>query len=301
VVAPTLAALAVLPTLHPRAQPGADRKELSQFARPVVVFTVALALLMNLDLFAVKAVGTSAERIGQYAAAATVAKMPYLVLSALGVALLPVLSSASHENQAARATLRAAFRALVLGSFLLAGVLVPLSSAILRTLYGAAFLPAALPLALLLVAGTLFTLFFVVSYALYGVGDPRTPMRLTLVGLFVELVAMALLLRSGGLVGAASASVLASGLLFVASLWAAREQFGTIVSAATLLRSSLALAVTLALGFALSNGSPFALLLSPVLGLVNVGVLLLTRETTLHELLALVRRSPAARPVTESP
>ena len=301
VVAPTLAALAVTPTLHPRAQPGADPKELSQFARPVVVFTVALALLMNLDLFAVKAVGTSAERVGQYAAAATVAKMPYLVLSSLGVALLPVLSSASHENEAARATLRSAIRALLLGSFVIVATLMPLSSAILRTLYGAAFLDAALPLALLLFAGTLFTLFFVVSYALYGVGDPRTPMRLTLVGLFVELVAMVFLLRSGGLVGAASASVLASGLLFFASLWAAREQFGTILPAATLLRAGLALVVTVVVGRALSNGTPYALLLSPLLGLLNVGLLLLMRETTVAELAALVRRSSATRAATESP
>ena len=301
VVAPTLAAVAVLPTLHPRAQPGADPKELSQFARPVVVFTVALALLMNFDLFAVKAVGTGAERIGQYAAAATVAKMPYLVLSSLGVALLPVLSSASHENEAARATLRTALRALLLGSFVIAGTLMPLSSAILRTLYGTAFLDAALPLALLLLAGTLFTLFFVVSYALYGVGDTRTPMRLTLVGLFVELVAMALLLRAGGLVGAASASVLASGLLFVASLWAAREQFGTILSVTTLFRAVLALAVTIAVGLALSNGSPLALLLSPVLGIVNLAVLVLTRETSLSELVVLLRRSSATREATETP
>jgi stage V sporulation protein B len=301
VVAPTLAAIAIVPLLHPRAPKGTDSKELSQFARPVVVFTVSLALLMNLDLFAVKAVGTSAERIGQYAAAATVAKMPYLVLSSLGVALLPVLSSSGHQSEAARATLRSAIRALLLGSFLIVGTLAPLSSAILRTLYGTAFLGSALPLALLLVAGNLFTLFFVVSYALYGVGDPRTPMRLTLVGLVVELVAMALLLRSGGLVGAASASVLASGLLFFASLWATRVQFGTIVTGATLLRTGLALAVTVAVGLSLSNGSPFALLLSPVLALVNLGILLLTRETSLAELALLVRRSSANRPATEVP
>ncbi len=125
VLAPALMGLFALPALHPRAQPGlTDPKELSQFARPVVVFTVALVLLMNLDLFAVKAAGISSEGIGLYAAAATVAKMPYQVLSALGVVLLPVLSSSSQGTNAQRATLRNALRGLLLASFLIAGTLV---------------------------------------------------------------------------------------------------------------------------------------------------------------------------------
>jgi stage V sporulation protein B len=293
VVAPTVVGLATLPALKPHSEPGlVDPKELSQFARPVVVFTVALALLMNLDLFAVKAAGTSAEWIGLYAAAATVAKMPYLVLSALGVVLLPVLSSAGSENAAARATLRTAFRGLLLGSFLIAGTLVPLSSAILRTLYGATFVAAALPLALLLVSGTIFTLFFVISYAIYGVGNPKTPMKLTLFGLAVELVVLVPLIRWLGVTGAAAASVLTSTLLLVTSLLVARGPLGSITSLGTLLRAGLAFVLTVALGLELSNGTFFALLWSPLLAVANLAVLLVTRETSVRELASMLKRSP---------
>jgi len=294
VVAPTLVGLATLPALKPHAEPGVfDPKELAHFARPVVVFTVALALLMNLDLFGVKAAGVSAERIGLYAAAATVAKMPYLVLSALGVVLLPVLSSTgSSENDEARSTLRTAFRGLLLGSFLIMGTLVPLSSAILRTLYGAAFVEAALPLAVLLVSGTIFTLFFVISYALYGVGDPKTPMMLTLAGLAVELVVLGPAIHFWGVTGAASASVLTSSLLFVSALVVARRPFGSVVSASTLLRAGLAFVLTTVLGLALSNGTFFALLWSPLLAVANLAVLLVTRETSVAELSAMLKRSP---------
>lgn len=295
VVAPTIVGLATLPALKPHAEPALfDRKELSHFARPVVVFTVALALLMNLDLFAVKAAGVSAERIGLYAAAATVAKMPYLVLSALGVVLLPVLSSTGSENDAARTTLRTAFRGLLLGSLLVTGTLVPLSSAILRTLYGATFVDAALPLSVLLVSGTVFTLFFVISYALYGVGDPKTPMKLTLAGLALEVVVLGPAIHFYGVTGAASASVLTSTLLFVSALVVARGPFGAVVSPSTLLRAVLAFVLTVALGLALSNGTFFSLLWSPLLAVANLAVLLVTRETSVAELGALLKRSPVA-------
>jgi len=295
VVAPTIVGLATVPALKPHAEPGVfDPKELAHFAKPVVVFTVALALLMNLDLFAVKAAGASAESIGQYAAAAQLAKMPYLVLSALGVVLLPVLSSTGPENDSARATLRTAFRGLLLGSFLIMGTLVPLSSAILRTLYGAAFVDAALPLAVLLVSGTIFTLFFVLSYALYGVGDPKTPMKLTLAGLAVELIVLGPAIHFWGVTGAASSSVLTSTLLFVSALVVARGPFGSVLAPSTLLRAGLAFALTVLLGLELSNGTFFSLLWSPLLAVANLAVLLVTRETSVAELVAMLKRSPVS-------
>lgn len=300
-VAPTIVALASLPALKPRSEPGvADPKELSQFARPVVIFTVTLALLMSLDLFAVKAAGMSAELIGLYAAASQIAKMPYQVLSGLGVVLLPALSSADAASEGARATLRGAVRGSLLGSLVVAGALVPLSSAVLRTLYGSAFVGAALPLALLLISGTLFTLFFVVSYALYGGDDPKTPMKLTLAGLVLELALLVPGIRFFGMGGAAGVSVVTAGALFAAALVAAKKPFGTIVSLGTLLRSAVAFALTVALGLELTNGTFLSLFLGPVLAIVNLALLLLMRETSMPELVALLRRTPVARSTAEA-
>lgn len=301
VVAPTVVALATLPALKPRSEPGVGdpKQELSQFARPVVVYTVVMALLMTLDLFAVKAAGMSAEQIGIYAGATQIAKMPFQVLSGLGVVLLPALSSTGTASEGARATLRAAVRGLLLGSFLIAGTLVPLSSAILHTLYGSAFVAASIPLGLLLVSGTLFTLFFVVCYALYAGDDPKTPMILTLAGLFVEPLLLVAGIRFYGMAGAAAASVATSTLLFAGALAVAKRPFGTIVSFGTMLRVGIAFAATVALGLTLTNGKFVSLFLSPVLAAVNLGLLFVTRETSVPELMALVRRTPVAPPPVE--
>jgi stage V sporulation protein B len=295
VAAPLVAATFAVPGLRPWISDGkSDAKALTEFARPVVVFTVALALLMNLDLFAVKALGLDPDSLGHYTAGATVAKMPYLALSAMGVVLLPVLSSASANNQEARELLRSSFRVLFLGSLLIAASLIPLSRSILGFLYGSAYTGASLPLALLFVSGTLFTLFFVVSYALYGVGRPRIPMVLTLVALALELVALFVLTRAFQAVGAAAASCLVAALLFAGSLWQAASSFGAIVLPKTALRASLAFAGTVTAGVFLSDGSKVSLLLAPGLSLLNLALLLISGETSVAELLRLVRRSAPA-------
>ncbi|HWP05054.1 MAG TPA: polysaccharide biosynthesis C-terminal domain-containing protein, partial [Polyangiaceae bacterium] len=128
----------------------------------------------------------------------------------------------------------------------------------------------------------------------YGVGDPKTPMKLTLAGLAVELVVLGPAIHFFGVTGAASASVLTSTLLFVSALIVARGPFGTVVAPSTLLRAGLAFVLTVALGLALSNGTFFALLWSPLLAVANLAVLLVTRETSVAELALMLKRSPVA-------
>jgi O-antigen/teichoic acid export membrane protein len=295
VVAPMLVLALALPAIKPWGEkPDTSHDdELVRFAKPVVVFTVVLALLMNLDLFAVKAFANTAERVGHYTAAATIGKVPYLMLSSLGVVLLPVLSAADAKKDETRQLVRSAFRALVLGSLLVVAALVPLSAPILHLLYGESYAWASTPLALLLASGTLFTLFFVVSYALYGVGRPRLPMQLTLVGLAVEGVLLAMLIGSYRATGAAAASCVTATLLFGASLVAARADLGNVLPLKTLLRGTAAFAVTVGVGITLVGESTSSSMIfyGPLLGVVNLAALFLTGETNPKEILSLLHRS----------
>jgi stage V sporulation protein B len=294
VVAPMLVAALALPAIGTRGGETSHGDELVRFARPVVVFTVVLALLMTVDLFALKAFGLNGDRIGHYTAAATISKMPYTLLSSLGVVLLPMLSAASAQSRETRELVRSALRALLLGSLLVVASIIPFSAPILGLLYGPGYQWAATPLSLLLASGTLFTLFFVVSYALYGVGRPRIPMLLTLGGLVVELVLIVALIRPWGATGAAAASCATSGLLFAASLWAARSDLGSVIPISTLVRALVAFTVTVLLGTRLVGDSsrPMLILFGPALAFVNLAVLVVTRETRVKEILALLQRSP---------
>jgi O-antigen/teichoic acid export membrane protein len=297
VVAPVLVVALALPAIKPWGEKpdSSHNAELVRFAKPVVVFTVVLALLMNLDLFAVKAFAWTPERVGHYTAAATIGKVPYLMLSSLGVVLLPVLSAADARKEETRELVRSAFRALVLGSLLVVAALVPLSAPVLHLLYGEGYTWASVPLALLLASGTLFTLFFVLSYALYGVGRVRLPMQLTLAGLAVEGVLLALLIGPARATGAAAASCITACLLFGVALLAARKDLGSVLPLKTVLRAGVAFAVTLGLGTYLvgSSTSSSMIFYGPLLALVNLAMLLATGETSLREISRLARRSPS--------
>jgi O-antigen/teichoic acid export membrane protein len=295
VLAPLLVVSLVVPgVLRGRTTSNLESRELWHFARPIIGFTVALALLMSLDLFVVKGSVRDADMVGYYAAATTVAKLPYFVFSALGVALLPIVSAASAENRERMlVVVRNAIRLVFAVALGVAAVAAPLSQAVLHTLYGVRYTVAALPLGLLVIAMTLFTLTFIVAYALNGLGHPGLAMRLTVLGLGVEVLLALVTTPRFGPAGAAASSCIASLLILVALMLYARPYLGVVLSLKSLLRLTLACALTIAAGVALPHSVPLHLLMSVPLAVGFVGLLVLLREFTLSELMAFVQRRPA--------
>jgi O-antigen/teichoic acid export membrane protein len=294
VLAPmVIVALALPGILRRRTASSLKSRELWVFARPVIGFTIALNLLMTLDLFVVKAVVRDADLVGYYAAATTVAKVPYFFFSALGTVLLPIISSAGEGNREHVLLLvRNAIRLIFAASLGVVAVVAPFSRAILHTLYGQRYGAAALPLGLLVLAMTLFTLTYTIAYALNGLGQPRLAMRLTVAGLLFEGVLAVVSTPLFGPVGAAGASCLASLVILACLLLYARPLLGVVLSLKSLLRVCLACAVTLALGLALPHVRPVHLLLSVPVALGYVATLFLSREFTLEELASWLRREP---------
>jgi stage V sporulation protein B len=278
--------LRLLPLRGPRAE--VDSAALWRFARPVIFFTVSLNLLMSVDLFVAKALATEPAQVGFYTAAATISKIPYFAFGSLGVVLLPVVSAA-QDPATVRPLIRTAVRFLLLGSLMVASVLVSLSVQILRVLYGAAYTSAALPLALLSVSGTLFTLFFVVAYALNGLGQPKLGMRLAVAGTVLQTACAIVFVRILGLPGAAAASCVTSGVLLFALLRTGREYLGPVVEAKTLVRASVAFTATVLIGRFVPKESGLSLLWSAPLGLFNIALLLLSRELSFRELAVALR------------
>ena len=294
VVAPFVVVAAVLPGILRRRTPSTlESRELWHFARPVIGFTIALALLMALDLFVVKAIVRDADLVGYYAAATTIAKVPYFFFSALGVVLLPIVSAATSEDREnVLATVRNAIRTIFAVAFGVAAVVAPFSRAVLRTLYGQRYEAATLPLALLVIAMTLFTMTFIVAYTLNGLGHPRLAMRLTIVGLVVQAGAAVGLTFAFGPTGAAAASCLASLLILAALMLSARPHLGSVLPLKSLLRIGGAFAATLLAGLALPHARPVHLLITVPLGLAYVAALLLSRELSVQELLSFGRHQP---------
>ena len=292
ILAPLLTTSFALPGILRRKAPGLlESRALWRFARPVIGFTIALTLLMGLDLFIVKSLVHDADLVGCYVAAATIAKVPYFFFSALGVVLLPIVSSAGaddggHVLTTARDAIRLIF-AVALG---VAAVGAPFSRALLQLLYGERYVAAALPLALLIVAMTIFTLTFIVAYTLNGLGHPGIAMRLTALGLGLEALLAVPVTHQFGPAGAAAASCVVSVAVLAALVLGSRPLLGVVIPLRSLLRLSVAFVVTLAIGCAVPHVRPAHLLWCAPLAIGYVVALVLMRELSWPELSRWVRR-----------
>jgi stage V sporulation protein B len=126
-------------------------KSLIKFSIPILVFSICLTLLYNIDIISVKSLLKSDELVGFYSAASMISRVPLLFLGAISTVLFPTLSGsiASGEISLTRKYISNAIRYLVL--FLLpAAVIISLNSTgIVDLIYSSKYTPAGAPLSVL--------------------------------------------------------------------------------------------------------------------------------------------------------
>lgn len=265
--------------------PSLRAEALLRFAAPYALLAVAINLLMSVDLFMVKALMVDNAQAGYYTVSTTLARIPYLVLAAVGFVMLPTVSEAVARGELARVaglisrSLRLTIIVLVPGVILGAAFAEP----VVRILYSSEYSPAAAPFSILLVAMGLLAVYFVLANIISGAGKPGIALAIALAGLGVSLVAGLTLIPRLGLAGASLATVLAAfTAASVASAYVLR-QFKALISPKTVLRIGIA-ALPLTLAFLL-NTQPLQVLLlaTGILSLAYLGFLAATREVTTED------------------
>ena len=73
--------------------------DLISFAIPVVIFSILLSLLMNLDIFFVRGLLKDAEAAGFYTSALALTRAPYFVFYAFAITLLPIISRLTSSDR----------------------------------------------------------------------------------------------------------------------------------------------------------------------------------------------------------
>jgi len=165
--------------------------------------------LMNTDLFMVKILIPSDESTGFYNAATTLARIPYLAVSALGLTLLPTTSALGKEldREKLEALIKTTTRLvlLVLVGGLVLGI--PELEKAIFLLYSPLYQPAVVPTAILLVALSLLVVFLLAASIASGLGHPHIPMWIALVSILLSGGLCFLLIPQFQLVGAATATL----------------------------------------------------------------------------------------------
>jgi O-antigen/teichoic acid export membrane protein len=241
-----------------------------EYSLPLFISALSLRFYDRVDLFALKALGGTAEQAGHYGAAQRVALIPAMLALSLVPLLISSLTRLLRDGQTvpARQLAGLALRAplwLLPITFLAAGA----SDAIVAFIFGPRFAPAAPLLGPLLLAVNALTLIAVAVAILTSHGRPRLVLALT--GPLMPLAIAGHLLAiprlgPGGAAGVTLVVAMAGALIMTVAAW---RQAAVPLPWPTLLRS---LAVSgLAYGLAAAWPAPGLLILIqlPALGLVS--------------------------------
>jgi len=83
----------------PRPKESYNIRKLINFSMPIVFFSIAVSLLLNFDVLLLKHFYPDSPLIGYYTGAMNLGKMPYFILFAYSVTLLPMVSKALGDNE----------------------------------------------------------------------------------------------------------------------------------------------------------------------------------------------------------
>ncbi|MFQ5891659.1 MAG: flippase, partial [Candidatus Methanofastidiosia archaeon] len=189
-----------------------ETKRILKFAIPVTLFSVTLMLLMSIDLLFLKAILGENSKIGFYSAATTIAKIPYFILQAFGISLLPAISkSTSRRNLELTSryindSLRYLLILLIPGVFLISGT----SEGLVRLLYSVRFAEASLPLSVLIFGMGFTTIFAILCTIITASGKPKISFTIALISLIIDVILNLILIPKYELLGAALSTSLSS-------------------------------------------------------------------------------------------
>ena len=213
-------------------------RQLISFAIPIVIFSGALSLLMNMDIFFVKTLIKEGQAAGFYTSALALTRAPYLVFYAFAITLLPVISQLTSTNQ-----LQEASRYINLSLRLLLILLAPLvfftsglAGPIIRLFYSSRYLPAARPLSILIFGVMFLSLLSVLAAVITGIGKPKISMALALALLPLDFLLNLFLIPRFGLSGAAAATTLTCLAGFIVSAFFVQKKFGRLMRGNSLLK-----------------------------------------------------------------
>lgn len=195
-------------------------KMLLLFSIPVVITGLAELALYDMGTLVIGVYMTS-NFIGYYNAASPIARLPLIISMAVATSVLPATAEAMSLKDIRL------LKTYILQSYRYVTVLVlPLSvgtvvfaTPIISILFGAAYLPGSSALQILAAGMLFFTIYTISSSIAQGLGNPRLPMYILIIGTVIDIVLSILLVPPLGINGAAIATTFTSLFIMSTLTW----------------------------------------------------------------------------------
>lgn len=210
-------------------------KRVIVFSSSIMGFTLVATLLMYIGLFFVKALSpleVANLYSGYFTAANSIAEIPYFVLMSFSVALFPVVSKLTFENDLKRVRkyiLRSVRYSLIILIFITV-VISSTSNEIISLLYSSKYIFGAQTLSILVFGLAFYALFIMLTTIISGSGKPSYSILFSLIILVLTVILNYLLIPSYSLVGAALAITVATLIGCIVSAIYIKKRFKVLLN-----------------------------------------------------------------------
>jgi stage V sporulation protein B len=244
--------LAAAVFLKPGIAPAAgvfEKGKIIRYAVPIIFFTLLMNLFLSLDLWFVKAFLDNAAA-GYYAAASTIAKVPYFLFLALSFTLLPSLAKAMKQEDAPRVQhlVWQSTRILLVSLSFISVLVISSAAALIELLFTELYAPATAILQIQICGLSFLTVFMVFATMLNVEDRPAASLGIASVVVAINLALNFWWVPRWGNAGAAWAMTCST---FTGTLWAGvavYRKFAVALSLRALMRIIAAATVAFVLG-----------------------------------------------------
>ncbi len=162
-----------------------------------------------------------AQDAGYYTTADPIARLPLIISLSIAAVILPAASEAASlkDHKLLENYITQSYRYVVLLVLPLCVGIAAFAQPLLSLLFGSNYIYGAPALSILVVGMTFYTLFMVSSSIIQGIGHPRLPMIILIIGTVINIVLNFLMVPMYGIVGAAIATTIVAFLIMVVILW----------------------------------------------------------------------------------
>jgi len=202
-------------------------KEELGLARIIIMFSIPVAIT-GLSELAIYDVSTfmigryMTERdAGYYGAADPIARLPLIISLSVAAAILPAASEAASlkDKKLLETYVNQSYRYVILTVLPICVWVSVFAKPTIGLIFGFNYTAGAGALSILVVGMAFYTLFMVSSSITQGIGHPRLPMAILLIGAGVNIALNYFMVQHFGLIGAAIATTTAAFIIMVAIVW----------------------------------------------------------------------------------
>ena len=163
----------------------------------------------------------TAKDAGYYGVADPIARLPLIISLSVAAAILPAASEAASlkDKKLLETYINQSYRYVILLVLPICVGVSIFAQPILGLLFGYNYIYGAGALSILVIGMAFYTLFMVSSSITQGIGHPRLPMTILLIGTAINIALNYVMVQLYGLIGAAIATTIAAFVIMVAIVW----------------------------------------------------------------------------------